>query len=68
MSDRNIYQTLAEDCLTAAEAVRNRGERIQLLEIARSYMRLAEYVGNRSDDTTAHRPSNFDPDNHPSDS
>ena len=68
MSESNTYQALAEACLAAAELVRRPGERIQRLQIARKYMKLAEYVGNRSDDSTAHRPSHYDPDNHPSDS
>ncbi len=68
MSDRPSYQALAQECLTSAETFTDAGERLQLLELARGYMKLAAYVGNRSNDTTAHRPSGFDPDNHPSDS
>ena len=68
MSDRPIYQALAESCITAAESIKDPNERLQMLVVAGGYMRLAEFVGNRSDDTTAHRPSGFDPDNHPSDS
>lgn len=68
MSDRPSYQALAEECLTTAEAFNDLRERLQLLAVARGYMKLAEYVGNRSDETTAHRSSEFGPDNHPSDS
>jgi hypothetical protein len=36
------YRRLAEECLDAAEVIRNAGERAILLRIARTWMQLAE--------------------------
>jgi hypothetical protein len=42
MSD---YREKAEECLRAAEKMRNPAERIEMLGIARNYMALADHSG-----------------------
>jgi hypothetical protein len=44
MSD---YREKAEECLRAAEKMRNPAERIEMLGIARNYMALADHAGRR---------------------
>ena len=48
------YREIAATCLADVERLRDPGERIKLLGLAQSYLRLAEHVGNRQDRATAH--------------
>jgi hypothetical protein len=41
------YREKAEECLRAAEKMRNSAERIEMLGIARNYMALADHAGRR---------------------
>jgi hypothetical protein len=43
----NDYREKAEECLRAAEKMRNPAERIEMLGIARNYMALADHAGRR---------------------
>jgi hypothetical protein len=53
--EQHDYRKRALDCLAAAETVREPGERLRLLHIARLFLRLATHVRSRLEAGTPHR-------------
>jgi hypothetical protein len=55
MSNLETYREKALECVRAADAVHDSGERVELLGLASVYMALADYVDRGHEDGTAHR-------------
>ena len=55
MSSRQSYMKKATDCLRAADMVHDLAERAALAKVAACYALLANYVGTRQNQGTAHR-------------
>lgn len=55
MDRREKYRKKALECLIAAENLRDPAERVAVLQIAQSWMSLADHVGGQRDQSTAHR-------------
>ncbi len=60
MDRRRRYVDKATECILAAEDVRDRAERVKLLQLAQQWMRLAEHVASRLDESTPHRRADRD--------
>jgi len=67
MSARIDYQQKAMECLKAAEALHDPGERLKMLRVAQDYIALSLHVSARHDHGTAHRQAKHDPEHHPDD-
>jgi hypothetical protein len=52
---RELYRRITQECLAAAEKMGDAGERVKMLDIARAYMGLADYMALCQDHGTAHR-------------
>lgn len=55
MAGRGRYRTKALECVRAAESAHDPIERVQLLEIAQYWMKLAEHVADRVELAKAQR-------------
>src|SRR5260370_28567223 len=55
MSNLETYREKALECVRAADAVHDSGERVELLGLASVYMALADYVDRRHEDRTGRR-------------
>jgi hypothetical protein len=55
MSNLETYREKALECVRAADAVHDSGERVELLGLASVYMALADYVDRGHEHGTAHR-------------
>ena len=56
MPDREKYRRKAQECIAAAEHMRNLQGRAAMLTIAQAFMKMADRVGARYQRATAHRP------------
>ncbi len=55
MDRRGEYRDRALECILVAEECRDRVERLQLLELAQAWMKLADHVAVRLHEATPHR-------------
>jgi hypothetical protein len=56
MSNLETYREKALECVRAADAVHDSGERVKLLGLASVYMALADYVDRGHEHGAARRP------------
>jgi hypothetical protein len=61
MPNRESYRKKAVACLEAAEGIRDAVHRAAMLQVAKGYMKLAEYIGARHERGSAHHFTEADP-------
>jgi len=59
MSNLETYREKALECVRAADAVHDSGERVELLGLASVYMALADYVDRGHEHGAAHRGDQY---------